>query len=147
MGGKNPAVVLADADLDLAAEHIARGAFLPAGQNCTATSRVIVEAAVYDEVATRLAQLAASWKLGDPLDPNTRVGPVVSESAMLSILDRFRSSETSGGRFLAGGQRASNLGNGYFVRPTLISDRPADSLVFRDTLFTPVASPSLPQSY
>ncbi len=147
MGGKNPAVVLADADLDLAAEHIARGAFLSAGQKCTATSRVIVEAAVYDEVATRLAQLAASWKLGDPLDPNTRVGPVVSESAMLSILDRFRSSETSGGRFLAGGQRASNLGNGYFVRPTVIADLPADSLVLREEIFGPVAALQRAESY
>src|SRR5258708_12579941 len=120
MGGKNPVVVLADADLDLAAEHIARGAFLSAGQKCTATSRVIVEAAVYDEVATRLAHLAASWKLGDPLDPKTKVGPVVSESAMLSILDRFRSSETSGGRFLSGGLRAAHLRDRSFPSPPLL---------------------------
>lgn len=147
MGGKNPAVVLADADLDLAAEQIARGAFLSAGQKCTATSRVIVQSSVYDEVATRLAHLAASWKLGDPLDPNTKVGPVVSESAMRSIIDRFRSSEASGGRFLAGGERASNLGDGYFVRPTVIADLPADSSILREEIFGPVAALQRAESY
>jgi len=147
MGGKNPAVVLADADLDLAAEHIARGAFLSAGQKCTATSRVIVEAPAYDELASRLANLAAGWRLGDPLDPSTKVGPVVSEPAMISILDRIRSGEANGGRFLAGGGRAMELGNGYFVRPTVIADLPADSAVLREEIFGPVAALQRAESY
>ena len=76
LGGKNPAVVLADADLELAAEQVARGAFLSAGQKCTATSRVIVERRVLDEFGDRLAGLAQSWRVGDPLDEATKVGPL-----------------------------------------------------------------------
>src|SRR5262249_28338668 len=86
MGGKNPAVVLADADLELATQQVARGAFLSAGQKCTVTSRVIVDRAVLEPFAERLAAVARSWRLGDPLDPSTQVGPVVSEPALRSIL-------------------------------------------------------------
>jgi acyl-CoA reductase-like NAD-dependent aldehyde dehydrogenase len=147
LGGKNPAVVLADADLDLAAEQVARGAFLSAGQKCTATSRVIVQAPVYDELAARLTDLASGWKLGDPLDPDTRVGPVVSESAMSSILGRIRSGEASGGRVVAGGGRAADLGDGYFVRPTVIAELPAGAPILREEIFGPVVSLERAGSY
>ncbi|MBV9171772.1 MAG: aldehyde dehydrogenase family protein, partial [Chloroflexi bacterium] len=86
MGGKNPAVVLADADLDQAAEQVARGAFLSAGQKCTATSRVIVEAPVAQAFQERLVNLAETWKLGDPLESDTRVGPVVSEDQLQTVV-------------------------------------------------------------
>src|SRR5216683_2001871 len=87
LGGKNPAVVLEDADLDLAAEHVARGAFLSAGQKCTATSRVIVQEAVMREFQDRLVALAEGWKLGDPLATDTRVGPLVSADQLKTVTD------------------------------------------------------------
>jgi aldehyde dehydrogenase (NAD+) len=139
MGGKNPAVVLADADMDLATLHVARGAFLSAGQKCTATSRVIVERSVMEPFAERLAALARSWRLGDPLDPQTQVGPVVSEPAMRSILGYLEQGRADGGRFLAGGDRATELGDGYFVQPTVIADLGPESAVVQEEVFGPVA--------
>src|ERR687886_337983 len=121
LGGKNPAVVLDDADLDVAAEQVARGAFLSAGQKCTATSRVIVESAVVDAFVTRLAGLAQSWKTGDPLESDTRVGPVVSADQLQSITEYLDVARQEGGRALAGGTRAEDLGDGYYVRPTVLA--------------------------
>jgi aldehyde dehydrogenase (NAD+) len=140
LGGKNPAVVLADADLDLATQQVARGAFLSAGQKCTATSRVIVERAVLEPFAERLAGVARAWKLGDPLDPSTQVGPVVSQSAMESILGYLERGRAGGGRFLAGGGRAVALGDGYFVEPTVVEGLRADSPLVREEIFGPVAA-------
>jgi aldehyde dehydrogenase (NAD+) len=140
MGGKNPAVVLADADLDLATLHVARGAFLSAGQKCTATSRVIVDRSILEPFAERLAAVAREWKLGDPLDPETRVGPVVSGAAMESILGYLERGRAEGGRFLAGGGRAEELGEGYFVRPTLVEGLAASSALVREEIFGPVAA-------
>ena len=139
LGGKNPAVVLADADLDHAANQVARGAFLSAGQKCTATSRVIVDRAIAGAFLDRLASLAGSWKLGDPLDPETRVGPVVSEPALRSILGYLDEGRAGGGEFLVGGDRADELGDGYFVRPTVISSLNRDSRLLREEIFGPVA--------
>src|SRR5947209_16097197 len=85
MGGKNPSVVLADADLPLAVDQVAHGAFLSAGQKCTATSRVIVEEPVLHEFQERLAEVARTWKLGDPLEPDTKVGPVASEDQLKTV--------------------------------------------------------------
>ncbi|HEY7201416.1 MAG TPA: aldehyde dehydrogenase family protein [Candidatus Dormibacteraeota bacterium] len=140
LGGKNPAVVLADADLDLATLHVARGAFLSAGQKCTATSRVIVERPIMDAFAERLAAVAREWKLGDPLDPDTRVGPVVSRAALDSIVGYLERGRADGGRFLAGGGRAERLGDGYFVEPTVVDGLDAASPLVREEIFGPVAA-------
>jgi len=140
MGGKNPAVVLADADLDLATQQVARGAFLSAGQKCTATSRVVVDRSIMEPFAERLAEVARSWKLGDPLDPETQVGPVVSGAAMESILGYLERGHAEGGRFLAGGGRAERLGDGYFVEPTVVAGLDAASTLVREEIFGPVAA-------
>src|SRR5215471_4616116 len=140
LGGKNPAVVLADADLDLATLHVARGAFLSAGQKCTATSRVIVDRSVMDTFAERLAAVAREWKLGDPLDPETRVGPVVSRAALDSIVSYLDRGRADGGRFLAGGGRAERLGDGYYVEPTVVEGLDAASPLVREEIFGPVAA-------
>jgi len=140
LGGKNPAVVLADADLDLAAEEIARGAFLSAGQKCTATSRVIVEAKIASELTERLATIANSWTLGDPLDPATQVGPLASEDQLRTVGEYPRAAEGDGGTFVAGGARADELGEGYYIKPTVITGLPASSRVLREEIFGPVAA-------
>jgi aldehyde dehydrogenase (NAD+) len=140
LGGKNPAVVLDDADLDLAAEQVARGAFLSAGQKCTATSRVIVEAAVLQPFQERLAALAETWKLGDPLEADTRVGPLVSADQLQSVTDYLDIARQEGGRALAGGSRPDHLGDGYYIKPTVLTDVGPESRVVREEIFGPVAA-------
>ena len=140
LGGKNPAVVLDDADLDLAAEQVARGAFLSAGQKCTATSRVIVEAAVLQPFQERLAALAETWKLGDPLEADTRVGPLVSADQLQSVTDYLDVARQEGGRALAGGSRPDHLGDGYYIKPTVLTDVGPESRVVREEIFGPVAA-------
>jgi aldehyde dehydrogenase (NAD+) len=137
LGGKNPAIVLADADLELAAEQVARGAFLSAGQKCTATSRVIVERSVHDEFAERLAELARTWRVGDPLDEETKIGPLVSESQLETVLGYLDVARGEGAHVHAGGGRRDG---GYFVEPTVLSGLSDESSVVRDEIFGPVAA-------
>jgi acyl-CoA reductase-like NAD-dependent aldehyde dehydrogenase len=138
LGGKNPAVVLADADLELAAEHVARGAFLSAGQKCTATSRVIVERPVVEELGERLAALARSWPVGDPLDAATKVGPLSSQAQLETVSGYLELAEREAARVLAGGGRPDAAG--YFVEPTVLADLQATSRVVREEIFGPVAA-------
>jgi aldehyde dehydrogenase (NAD+) len=145
LGGKNPAVVLADADLDQAAEQVARGAFLSAGQKCTATSRVIVEAPVLEEFAERLAGHARSWPVGDPLDTATKVGPLASQQQLETVSGYLELAEREGARVLAGGSARDN--GGYFVQPTVLADLPAASRVLREEIFGPVAALLPARSY
>lgn len=85
-GGKNPAVVLADVeDLDLVAEQVVNGAFWNMGENCSATSRLIVHAAVKDELMQRIGAYMREWKMGDPLDPENRVGSLVSKAHFAKV--------------------------------------------------------------
>jgi aldehyde dehydrogenase (NAD+) len=139
LGGKNPAVVLADADLDLAAEQVARGAFLSAGQKCTATSRVIVEHDVLAAFREKLVDLATSWTLGDPLDPQTKVGPVVSEAQRETVLSYLQPDAIGGGQVLCGGS-AGDQKEGYFVAPTVVTDLDLGSRIVREEVFGPVAA-------
>ncbi|MGH2451238.1 MAG: aldehyde dehydrogenase family protein, partial [Candidatus Limnocylindria bacterium] len=147
MGGKNPAVVLADADLDHAAEMVARGAFMSAGQKCSATSRVIVEASVLGAFQERLVARAEGWKLGDPLEPETKVGPLVSEGQLARVLGYLDVAVAERGQAIAGGGRAADLGDGYFVRPTVLSGIAPDSRVAREEIFGPVAALLPARSY
>ncbi|HET7770094.1 MAG TPA: aldehyde dehydrogenase family protein [Chloroflexota bacterium] len=140
LGGKNPSVVLADADLALAAEHVARGAFLSAGQKCTATSKVIVEQGVLKDFQDRLVALATGWKLGDPLEPDTRVGPVASEDQLKTVTEYLDIGKKDGATVLAGGGRAAQLGDGYYIQPTVLSDLPPTSKVVQEEIFGPVAA-------
>ena len=139
LGGKNPGVVLADADLDLAAEHLARGAFLSAGQKCTATSRVIVEEPVVAELTERLVLLARSWPVGDPLDERTKVGPLSSQAQLQTVSGYLELAEREQARVLVGGSAVHDNG-GYFVEPTVLTGLPTTSRVVREEIFGPVAA-------
>ena len=147
MGGKNPSVVLADANLDYAAEQVARGAFLSAGQKCTATSRVIIEEPVLREFQDRLTALARNWKLGDPLEEDTKVGPLVSSDQMQTVLDYIQIGSKEGGRVLTGGGKAKDLGDGYYVQPTVITGLSRESRVAREEIFGPVVAILPARSY
>ena len=139
LGGKNPAVVLADADLDLAAEQVARGAFLSAGQKCTATSRVIVERAVLEPLAERLVEHARGWRLGDPLDPRTVVGPLASAAQLERVAGYLDGARRDGGTALAGGGPAA-IDGGYYMQPTVLAGLGPESAVVREEVFGPVAA-------
>lgn len=140
LGGKNPAIVLHDADLDHAVLQVAKGAFLSAGQKCTATSRVIVETAVAGPFLERLTSLADSWDLGDPLDPQTKVGPLVSKEALRSVQGFLSEGLEDGGHLIAGTREAGMPKEGYFVRPTVIAGLTKGSRLLRDEIFGPVAA-------
>ena len=141
MGGKNAAVVLADADLELAAEQVMLGAFRSTGQKCTATSRLIVAEAIADEFLATLAERANALAVGDPADPTVQMGPVVNDGARKSISDGIDTALSQGARLIAGGQKYDDgdLASGYFIPPTIL-ELPADQEldVWREELFGPV---------
>jgi aldehyde dehydrogenase (NAD+) len=140
MGGKNPAVVLADADLDLASQAVGRAAFLSAGQKCTATSRVIIEQAVFDDFAERISEVARTWRVGDPLDERTKVGPLSSKEQLDTVLQYLAIANADGGTTRVGGQRLSELGDGYYVPPTVFTGLPPSSRVSVEEIFGPVVT-------
>jgi 1-pyrroline-5-carboxylate dehydrogenase len=134
MGGKNPAIVAASADLDAAAEGIARAAFGLAGQKCSACSRAIVHSDVHDELVDLLSAWTSRLALGEPADREAFVGPVVNVESTA----RFESAVATArrdGRLAAGGGRPDRSGN--FVEPTVVTDLPRGHALERDELFLP----------
>jgi len=134
MGGKNPAVVGASADLEAAAEGIAKAAFGFSGQKCSACSRAIVVDEVHDELVERLAAIASTYSVGDPADPDVATGPVVNAQAV-ERFDRSVEAARRDGRLAAGGGRGDEAG--WFVEPTVVADLPLGHPLTRDELFLP----------
>jgi alpha-ketoglutaric semialdehyde dehydrogenase len=139
LGGKNPAVVLADADLDLAADQIARGAFLSTGQKCTATSRVIVEKKVWNEFRQKLVAKANEMNLGDPLDATTKIGPLSSEAQFKTVRYYLDIARKENAKFLTKDIPESGVREGYYVPPVILDGLSKDSKVVREEVFGPVA--------
>src|SRR6266446_1978527 len=121
MGGKNPVVILEDADLELAVESTAQGAFGSSGQRCTATSRAVVVNSIADEFVERIARRAESMRIGAGSDPQTEMGPSVDESQFKTVLSYIDIGREDGATLVCGGSRASGEGldKGYFVYPTV----------------------------
>jgi acyl-CoA reductase-like NAD-dependent aldehyde dehydrogenase len=142
MGGKNPVVVLEDADLDLAVESTAQGAFGSSGQRCTATSRVVVMDEIADEFVERIAKRAESMRIGPGSDPATEMGPSVDESQFNTVLDYINIGREDGATLACGGSRATGdgLDKGYFVRPTVFDHVTPDMRIAREEIFGPVLS-------
>ena len=138
MGGKNPAIVTATADVDTAVEGVLRGAFGLSGQKCSATSRVYVEEPLYDEFVNRLAERTKDLEVGVPTENGVFVGPVIDESAVERFEKAVAEVESSGGEVLAGGRRRTDgdLAKGYYVEPTVVS-APLESWVWDTELFVP----------
>ncbi len=138
MGGKNPAIVTASADLDMAAAGIARSAFGLSGQKCSACSRVLVDEKVHDDLVERLVAQALQWTVCDPADRHCRLGPVHTQEAF----DRFQRAvdeAVHAGKVAAGGAvlRDGAL-NGYYVEPTIVTDLPPGHRLVREELFVPL---------
>ena len=138
LGGHNPLIVAADAELDRAVEATYAGAFWSAGQKCTATRRILVQDGVYDEFRERLLARVAAGKVGDPTDPNTEVGPVVNEGAMEEILGAVERARAQGGTVIAGGERADD--DGYLIAPTVFEGLADDAELSCEEVFGPVTS-------
>jgi len=138
LGGHNPLIVLADAKLDAAVEAAYAGAFWSAGQKCTATRRIYVENAVYDEFRRKLLDRIARGKVGDPSDPETEVGPIVNESQFEEILGAIERGRAEGGEVIAGGGRADE--HGYVIEPTVFEGVRDDAFLSCEEVFGPVTS-------
>jgi 1-pyrroline-5-carboxylate dehydrogenase len=135
MGGKDSIVVAADADLDAAVEGVAASAFGFQGQKCSACSRAVVEAPVYDAFVEKLRARVAKIVVGDPSDPSNYMGPVVNEAALESI-SRYIEKGKSEGRLVTGGERVGTVG--YFLEPTVIADVAPDAAIAQEEIFGPV---------
>ena len=137
LGGQNPLVVMADAELDRAVEAAYAGAYWSAGQKCTATRRILVQDGVYDDFRERMLARIAAGKVGDPADPDVEVGPVVNEGAMEEILAAIERAGKDG-TVLAGGARADE--DGYLIAPTLVEGLADDAELSCEEVFGPVTS-------
>lgn len=138
LGGKNAAVVLADADLDLAVSQVIAGAFNSSGQKCTATSRLIVDESIADRFLARLVAATDALRVGDPLLEQTQLGPVISDASRQSLLNAIDAADRSGVKRLT--TRAPRIPDrdGHFVAPTILDCTGADHEIWDDELFGPV---------
>jgi aldehyde dehydrogenase (NAD+) len=140
MGGKNPQIVMDDANLDLALDGVLWGAFGTTGQRCTATSRLILHENIYDDFIEKLKNKAESLKLGDGLKTETQMGPVINQKAVNKIESYFKIAEEEGLNLVTGGKRITDgdLANGNFILPTIYKDVPENSRLFQEEIFGPV---------
>ena len=147
MGGKNPLIVLDDADLERAVQIALDGSFFATGQRCTASSRLIVQEGIHDRFVALLAERVAALRVGDALDPETQMGPAVSEDQMETSYRYIDIARGEGGRIVTGGERLSLGKPGWYVQPTLIADTAADMRINNEEVFGPVASTIRVKSY
>jgi aldehyde dehydrogenase (NAD+) len=139
LGGKSANVVLSDAHLERAARWNIQRAFFNAGQSCHAPSRMLVHRSQLDTVTGFLVDEANRFRLGDPLDPATTMGPVVSDAQATSIRKLIRSGVDEGARLLTGGtDRPKGLNRGYFVQPTVFTDVTPEMTIAQEEVFGPV---------
>lgn len=134
LGGNSELIVLADADLDLAARLACEGAFRNSGQRCTAAKRLLVDDSVADEFTRRVASLSGEYTAGDPADPATRVGTVIDEDSAVRLEGMIRDAVARGARLLRGGTR-----RGAQLDPTVLADVPRDAPIVREEAFGPIA--------
>ncbi len=141
MGGKNPAVVLEDADLDLAADGIVAGAFGSTGQRCTATSRAILEEGIADEMLEKIVGRVSEWKMGNGLEPDTDMGPLVNEQQLRTTEEYVNIGRDEGASLVCGGSRIEDTPtSGFFFQPTVFDRVEPGFQIAREEIFGPVLS-------
>lgn len=140
LGGKNPAIVLADADMNHALMHVVNGAMMSTGQKCTATSRAIVDRRVADEFTEKLAARVSAIRVGDPLDPDSMMGPLIDDRAADRVAGEVEAARKSGVQLLFGGERLSgeDRERGAFVAPAVFANVDRNSRLAQEELFGPV---------
>ena len=140
MGGKNPTIVLADADFNSAVENVTNAAFFSTGQKCTATGRVIVEDAIYDKFLAALIERTKKLKVGDGMQPGIDIGPLVDQNQLDTVLKYIEIGKKEAGPPKVGGNRLTTGGleKGYFVEPTIFADVEERMTIAQEEIFGPV---------
>lgn len=138
LGGKSANIIFADADMDSAVKGAASGVFFNAGQVCSAGSRILVQKPVYDEVVERLIRRAKGIRMGDTLQPETVMGPLVSSQQMKTVLDYIDTGKKEGASLVYGGKRCNR--NGYYVEPAIFTGVAHEMRISQEEIFGPVAS-------
>jgi aldehyde dehydrogenase (NAD+) len=139
LGGKSAQVVFPDADLDAAANGVIAGVFAATGQTCMAGSRVLVHEDVEDALVERIVRRAKTIKIGNPLDPETEMGPMATDKQYATVLRHFDSARADGATIACGGQPAARLG-GWFVEPTVLTGATAGMRAVQEEIFGPVVA-------
>ncbi len=137
LGGSDPFVVMPSADLDAAVEMAVRARCINSGQSCIAAKRFIVADEIYNDFQMRFVRGMEALKVGDPMRPDTRIGPLATPRILQSLEEQVKSAIAAGAKVLTGGERVP--GDGYYYRPTVLVDVPRGSAVYREELFGPVA--------
>ena len=142
LGGKSPNIIFADADLDAAVPGAAMAVFQNSGQICSAGTRMYVQRPIYDEFVEKVAAYAKTLRVGDPLDPETQLGPLVSAEQLDRVTGYLALGKSQGATVLAGGERLTEgaLERGYFVAPTVFAGVRDDMRIAREEIFGPVLS-------
>jgi len=140
MGGKNPTIVLADADFTSAVENVVNAAFFSTGQKCTATSRAIVEDSIYDKFMNALVERTKKLKVGDGMQPGIDIGPAVDQAQLNTVLEYIAVGKKEAGAPKVGGNRLTGAGfdKGFFVEPTIFGDVTEDMRIAQEEIFGPV---------
>jgi len=138
-GGKSPQVVMGDvADLDAVASNAVNCIFWNMGENCTAGSRLIVHKSIKDTLLEKIIALTAEWKVGDPLDPATKIGSMIEKPHMEKVLSYIEAGKAEGAKLILGGNRVLAETGGYFVEPTIFDNVTNDMKIAREEIFGPV---------
>jgi gamma-glutamyl-gamma-aminobutyraldehyde dehydrogenase len=141
LGGKSPQVVLEDApDLALVAQNAVNAAFWNMGENCSSGSRLLVHRSLKDELVKRLIDLVTTWKVGDPSDPDTRVGPLITPDHMKTVLTYIDAGRAEGAKLVLGGKRILEASGGNFVEVTIFDEVKNSMKIAREEIFGPVLS-------
>ena len=141
LGGKSPQIVFADSDdLDAAAANAAWGVFYNQGQVCTAASRLLVEESIKDDFVKRVAAVAKTIKVGDPFDPATQFGAMISSRQMHTALEYIERGQAEGGRLVMGGKQVRAETGGYYVEPSLLDNIDPANILAQEEVFGPVLS-------
>jgi 4-(gamma-glutamylamino)butanal dehydrogenase len=140
-GGKSPQVIMANPpDLDYVADQVLFAGFMNMGENCTCGSRLIVHRSVRDELIDKLVSKTADWPVGDPLDPATRIGPMIERPHLDKVLGYIEAGRAEGARVVVGGGRTLESSGGHFVEPTVFDDVSNSMKIAREEIFGPVIS-------
>jgi aldehyde dehydrogenase (NAD+) len=140
MGGKNPTVVLDDADLKVAVETVAQSAFFSTGQRCTASSRVIVTEGIHDQFVAALTERVKNLRVGDALKQGTEIGPVVDPGQLKQDIDYIEIGKKEGAKLVVGGERLTLDTPGYYLQPALFTEATNQMRIAREEIFGPVAA-------
>jgi aldehyde dehydrogenase (NAD+) len=140
LGGKSPNIVFSDANVRRASKGSMLGVFLNSGQMCTAGTRILVESSIYDDFLSSLVETTESMKVGPGLDEETGMGPLVSAEQLDRVTKYIDIGKSEGAEVVTGGERLPELGDGYFVQPTVFAGVRNDMKIAREEIFGPVAA-------